>query len=75
MSLRIGVGGIFIECNHFTSQLTDLTAFERSEFLRGAELLAKTTGVLGGMLSLLSANGFKPVTENVLGKDAPSKPV
>ena len=61
MSLRIGVGGVFIECNHFTNQLTDLTAFERSEYLRGAELLAKTTGVLGGMLSLLSANGFEPV--------------
>ena len=61
MSLRIGFGGVFIECNHFTNQLTDLTAFERSEYLRGAELLAKTTGVLGGMLSLLNTNGFEPV--------------
>ena len=61
MSLRIGVGGIFIECNHFTNQLTDLEAFERSEYLSGSELLAKNTGVLGGMLSLLNSNGFEPV--------------
>ena len=61
MSLRIGVGGIFIECNHFTSQLTDLAAFERSEYLTGAELLAKNTGVLGGMFSLLNSNGFESV--------------
>ncbi len=61
MSLRIGVGGIFIECNHFTNQLTDLAAFERSEYLTGAELLAKNTGVLGGMFSLLHSNGFDSV--------------
>ena len=61
MSLRIGVGGIFIECNHFTNQLTDLEAFKRSEYLTGVELLAKNTGVLGGMFSLLNSNGFDSV--------------
>jgi len=61
MSLRIGIGGIFIECNHFTDQLTDSSAFKRSEWLSGAELLAKDTGVLGGMLSLLDAKGFESV--------------
>ena len=50
MAARIGVGGIFIECNHFTSQLADRAAFERSEWLCGGELLAKDTGVLGGMI-------------------------
>ena len=61
MSARIGVGGIFIECNHFTAQLADRAAFERSEWLTGEALLAKDTGVLGGMMSVLKAGGFKPV--------------
>ncbi|MEE2614354.1 MAG: M81 family metallopeptidase [Verrucomicrobiota bacterium] len=61
MSLRIGIGGIFIECNHFTDQLTDSSAFKRSEWLSGAELLSKDTGVVGGMLSLLNANEFESV--------------
>ena len=50
---RIGVGGIFIECNYFADHLSDLTAFERSELLYGKELLAKNTGVIGGMFSVL----------------------
>ncbi len=50
MSARIGVCGIFIECNHFTVQLADRATFERSEWLCGGELLAKDTGVLGGMI-------------------------
>lgn len=61
MALRIGIGGIFIECNHFTDQLTDSSAFKRSEWLSGADLLAKDTGVVGGMLSLLNAKGFESV--------------
>ena len=61
MAARIGVGGIFIECNHFTSQLADRAAFERSEWLCGGELLARDTGVLGGMMSVLRANDCKPV--------------
>ena len=40
MSARIGVGGIFIECNHFTAQFADRAAFERSEWLAGDALLA-----------------------------------
>ena len=61
MSARIGVCGIFIECNHFTVQLADRATFERSEWLYGGELLAKDTGVLGGMMSVLRANDSEPV--------------
>ena len=61
MSARVGVGGIFIECNHFTAQLADHAAFERSEWLTGEALLAKDTGVIGGMLSVLRDVGCEPV--------------
>ena len=61
MSARVGVGGIFIECNHFTAQLADRAAFERSEWLTGEALLAKDTGVIGGMLSVLRDVGCEPV--------------
>ena len=61
MAPRIGVGGIFIECNHFTAQLADRAAFERSEWLTGEALLAKDTGVIGGMLSVLRDVGCEPV--------------
>ena len=61
MSARVGVGGIFIECNHFTAQLADRAAFERSEWLAGEALLAKDTGVIGGMLSVLRDLGCEPV--------------
>ena len=61
MPARIAVGGIFIECNHFTAQLADRVAFERSEWLSGGALFAKDTGVLGGMFSVLIANDCEPV--------------
>ncbi|MDP7585632.1 MAG: M81 family metallopeptidase [Verrucomicrobiota bacterium] len=61
MSARVGVGGIFIESNHFTAQLADRAAFERSEWLTGEALLANDTGVLGGMMSVLRAGGCEPV--------------
>ena len=61
MSAQVGVGGIFIECNHFTAQLADRAAFERSEWLTGEALLAKDTGVIGGMLSVLRDVGCEPV--------------
>mgnify|MGYP001158564139 FL=1 len=58
---RIGVGGIFIECNHFAGHLADLSAFERSELLCGEELAAKNTGVIGGMVSVLEQEDCEPV--------------
>ena len=58
---RIGVGGIFIECNHFADHLADLTAFERSELIYGEELAAKNTGVIGGMVSVLEQEDCEPV--------------
>jgi len=61
MSSRIGVGGIFIECNHFTAQLADRELFERAEWLNGEALLGKDTGVIGGMISVLLEAGYVPV--------------
>ena len=61
ISARVGIGGVFIECNHFTSQLADRASFERSEWLRGDALLAMDTGVVGGMLSVLRAGSCEPV--------------
>ena len=61
MVIRIGVGGIFIECNDFAGHLADLSAFERSELLYGEELAAKHTGVIGGMVSVLKQESCEPV--------------
>ena len=61
MSARVGIGGVFIECNHFTTQLADRESFKRSEWLAGDALLSKDTGVLGGMISVLQAGGCQPV--------------
>ena len=61
MAVRIAVGGVFIESNHFTAKFADRATFERSEWLSGGALLAKDTGVLGGMFSVLIANDCEPV--------------
>jgi microcystin degradation protein MlrC len=50
---RIALGSIFIECNNLTGRLTDLSAFERNEFLREDQLLTLKGGPIGGMLSVL----------------------
>lgn len=60
-SPRVAVGGVFVECNHFSRPRTDLACFERSEFRRGPEVLAADAGTLGGMLRVLRQRGAEPV--------------
>jgi microcystin degradation protein MlrC len=54
---RIAIGSILTESNHFVNTFTDLGAFERNELLRGEQVLAKTGGVVGGMLHILRERG------------------
>ncbi|MDA1231860.1 MAG: M81 family metallopeptidase, partial [Planctomycetota bacterium] len=49
----IAIGSIFTECNHFCGIPLTLTDFERTEFRRGAEVLAQSAGTVGGMLHVL----------------------
>jgi microcystin degradation protein MlrC len=53
----IAVGSIFTECNHLGGKATDLASFERSELRRGADIVNIETGTVGGMLSVLRAQG------------------
>lgn len=50
---RIAVGGIFTECNDFGGLPIDVAAFERTELVRGKEMLTLDSGVVGGMLDIL----------------------
>ena len=59
--LRIALGGILTECNHFGGLPTDLSSYEQSELLRGDEILASTTSVVGGMLEALRQGQAEPV--------------
>jgi microcystin degradation protein MlrC len=58
---RIALGGILTECNHLGGLPTDLKAYEESELLRGDEILASTTSVVGGMLEALRQRQAEPV--------------
>ncbi len=53
MSKRVALGGIFIECNQLGGKATELADFARWELHYGDDVLASTTGVVGGMLSAL----------------------
>lgn len=53
MTLRIAVGSLFIECNHFGGAPADQATFRRSEWLTGDDLLALDAGTVGGMLRVL----------------------
>lgn len=57
MKRTIAVGGLFIECNHLGGRPADMQAFLRSEYLRGADLLAVRAGTVGGMLDRLQNCG------------------
>ena len=39
--MRIAIGSIFIECNHFGGVPADLETFARCELWRGAEVLGQ----------------------------------
>lgn len=59
---RVAIAGILTECNDFTSALITEEDFERVELLRGAEILERTDGVVGGSLSELKKHpDFVPV--------------
>lgn len=49
----IAIGSLFIECNHFGGCPADMATFRRGGLHRGAELLTRQTGTLGGMLETL----------------------
>lgn len=53
MPLRVAVGSIFTECNHFCGAPLTLADFERNELLHGGEVLTQTTGTVGGILQTL----------------------
>ncbi len=58
---RIAIGGILTECNHFGGLPIDLKVYEDNELLRGRELLACDTSVVGGMLDALQVENAEPV--------------
>ena len=58
---RIAVGGILTECNHLGGIPIDIGTYESTELARGEEMLAATTSVVGGMLSVLREAGAEPV--------------
>jgi microcystin degradation protein MlrC len=53
MGPRIAIGSIFTECNHFCGVSLKLADFERTELLRGEEVLKQSAGTVGGMLHVL----------------------
>lgn len=58
---RIAIGGILTECNHLGGLPIDLDIYEQNDLLRGDELLACNTSVVGGMLAQLQETDAKPV--------------
>ncbi len=60
-SLRIGIGGILTECNHFGGIPTDLSRFEQSELRRGDAILEAPGGAVAGMLHVIADRGATPV--------------
>jgi microcystin degradation protein MlrC len=58
---RVALGSLFVECNHLGGRPTDLAAFERYEFCRGDEILARQTGTLGGILEELRGRHLSAV--------------
>ena len=58
---RIALGGILTECNHFGGLPTDMKSYENSELLRGDQILASSTSVVGGMLNALHQRQADPV--------------
>lgn len=53
MNYRIAIGALLVECNHFGGIPTDNTSFQRTQYLRGAEILTLTDGTVGGFLNTL----------------------
>ncbi len=60
-SIRIAVGGIMTECNHFGGLPIDIGSYEASTLHRGNQVLQHTTSVVGGMLHALRGQEAMPV--------------
>ena len=58
---RIVIGSVFTECNQLGGVPIDISWFERYELLRGDEILALDTGVVGGMLRVLDHHQMRPI--------------
>jgi microcystin degradation protein MlrC len=54
MNYRIAIGALLVECNHFGGIPTDITSFQRTQYLRGDEILTLADGTVGGFLNTLS---------------------
>ena len=50
MNYQIAIGALLVECNHFGGIPTDLASFQRTQYLRGDEILTLTDGAIGGFL-------------------------
>jgi microcystin degradation protein MlrC len=57
MSFRIAVGGFLTECNCLGGVPIDMERFKQQEYLQAEEMLNLRSGVVGGMLDTLDANG------------------
>ena len=58
---RVAIGSIFTECNQLGGVPIDLSWFERYELCRGDAILQIDSGVVGGMLQVLSEQTVEPV--------------
>ena len=54
MNYQIAIGALLVECNHFGGVPTDMASFQRTQYVRGNEVLALTDGTIGGFLNTLS---------------------
>ena len=58
---RIAVGHLHIECNELGGVATDIGVFARQELHHGAPCLDVNTGVVGGALEVLRAEGVEVI--------------
>lgn len=74
MTTSIAIGSIFIECNHFGGVPADIESFRRSELFYDAEVLDRTAGTIGGMLSVLRERSVA-IRPLLVASACPSGPV
>lgn len=74
MKHRVAVGSIFTECNHWCGVPLTLADFARNELRRGEEVLAATTGTVGGVLHVLRERNCD-VVPLIVASTCPGGPV
>jgi len=74
MTTSIAIGSIFLECNHFGGVPADIESFRRSELFYDAEVLDRTAGTVGGMLSVLRERSVA-IQPLLVASACPSGPV